>query len=92
MLLRAMFWIGLVALLMPHEPDLGLGRPGAQLAASDAIGALTSAARLPQHICDGGQSSCLEGGAAVQSLKGLAWQRLAQIKADIEEQQRLRMR
>ena len=29
MIFRAVFWIGLVSLLMPHEPDLGLGRPGA---------------------------------------------------------------
>ena len=29
MIFRALFWIGLVSLLMPHEPDLGLGRPGA---------------------------------------------------------------
>ena len=29
MIFRAIFWIGLVALLAPHEPDLGLGRPGA---------------------------------------------------------------
>jgi hypothetical protein len=29
MIFRAIFWIGLVSLLMPHEPDLGLGRPGA---------------------------------------------------------------
>jgi hypothetical protein len=29
MILRAIFWIGLVAFLMPHEPDLGFGRPGA---------------------------------------------------------------
>lgn len=28
MILRALFWISLVAILMPHEPDLGLGRPG----------------------------------------------------------------
>ena len=28
MLFRALFWIGLVAFLMPHEPDLGFGRPG----------------------------------------------------------------
>jgi hypothetical protein len=28
MLFRAIFWIGLVAFLMPHEPDLGFGRPG----------------------------------------------------------------
>jgi hypothetical protein len=28
MILRAAFFIGLVYLLAPHEPDLGLGRPG----------------------------------------------------------------
>ncbi len=28
MIFRAAFWIGLVSLLTPHEPDLGLGRPG----------------------------------------------------------------
>ena len=30
MIIRAIFWIGLVAFLMPHEPDLGFGRPGAR--------------------------------------------------------------
>ena len=29
MIFRAVFCIGLVSLLTPHEPDLGLGRPGA---------------------------------------------------------------
>jgi hypothetical protein len=29
MIFRAVFWIGLVSLLTPHEPDLGLGHPGA---------------------------------------------------------------
>jgi hypothetical protein len=29
MIFRAVFWIGLVSLLAPHEPGLGLGRPGA---------------------------------------------------------------
>ncbi len=29
MIFRAAFFIGLVAMLMPHEPDIGLGRPGA---------------------------------------------------------------
>ena len=32
MIIRAIFWIGLVAFLMPHEPDLGFGRPGAHAA------------------------------------------------------------
>lgn len=36
MIIRAIFWIGLVAFLMPHEPDLGYDRPGhqAQVASS----------------------------------------------------------
>jgi hypothetical protein len=29
MIFRAIFWIALVSLLAPHEPDLGLGHPGA---------------------------------------------------------------
>ena len=29
MIIRAAFWIGLVSLMTPHEPNLGLGRPGA---------------------------------------------------------------
>jgi hypothetical protein len=29
MIFRAAFFIGLVYVLTPHEPDLGLGRPGA---------------------------------------------------------------
>jgi hypothetical protein len=27
MILRAILWIAVVAILMPHEPDLGFGRP-----------------------------------------------------------------
>lgn len=34
MIFRAIFWIGLVSLLAPREPDLGLGRPGAGTSAS----------------------------------------------------------
>ena len=29
LIFRALFWVGVVALLMPREPDLGVGRPGA---------------------------------------------------------------
>jgi hypothetical protein len=25
--LRALFWLGIVSVLVPHEPDLGFGRP-----------------------------------------------------------------
>jgi hypothetical protein len=39
MIIRAALFIGLVALLAPHEPDIGLGRPdiGAWLPSSTAI-------------------------------------------------------
>jgi len=33
-----MFWIGLVAFLMPHEPDLGFGRPGEHPSAHSRAG------------------------------------------------------
>ena len=41
MILRAIFWIGLVSFLMPHEPDLGFGRPGAALPTPNAISAVS---------------------------------------------------
>ena len=37
MIFRALFWIAVVALLMPHEPDLGLGRPGGASSLIDRI-------------------------------------------------------
>jgi hypothetical protein len=45
MILRAIFWIGLVSLLMPHEPDLGLGRPGA--------GTLPTSSSIVRSAADG---------------------------------------
>jgi hypothetical protein len=44
MIFRAVFWIGLVSLLTPHEPDLGLGRPGAGTLPSSPTAILSSAA------------------------------------------------
>ena len=38
-IVRAIFWVGLVALLMPKGPDLGLGDPGpTELSAKVATG------------------------------------------------------
>jgi len=49
-LIRALFWLGVVAFLMPHEPDLGLGRPGTLYAAhAPANGA---ANRMWDHAAD----------------------------------------
>jgi hypothetical protein len=62
MILRAIFWIGLVSLLTPHEPDLGLGRPGAgiSLPATVESWAVTGLSR-PGNPCDGAEGACAGG-------------------------------
>jgi hypothetical protein len=46
MIIRAIFWIALVAFLMPHEPDLGFGRPGAHATKAPGAGMFASAQSL----------------------------------------------
>lgn len=93
MIFRAVFWIGLVSLLTPHEPDLGLGRPGAgTLHPSPAI--LQSTAKgLSRMGADCG-SACA-GGLGLLSLFHLnanssVTAGLADVKAQIEADQRAR--
>jgi len=73
MIFRAIFWIGLVALLMPHEPDLGYGRPGAHLSTLVPVGGAIPSARAAA-LFDRFQD------AAVRSLD--------QVRADIEDHRR----
>ena len=60
MIFRAVFWIGLVSLLTPHEPDLGLGRPGAgtsQLSPATLLSAASGLSRTDKDCgaaCAGG--------------------------------------
>jgi hypothetical protein len=81
MILRALFWISVVAIFMPHEPDLGLGRP-------------TRAADLDGG--EGGTLHCREGGACATALdyldrfQAIAVRNLAEVKADIEREKHRR--
>lgn len=87
MIFRAVFWIGLVSLLMPHEPDLGLGRPGAGTSLASPATVLSAASGLSRTDRDCG-SACA-GGLGVARLfhlgadSGLA-AGLADVKAQIE--------
>jgi hypothetical protein len=90
MVMRALFWIALVSVLMPREPDLGLGRPGTHGLASDAMAWVSSAASRPGQVCSGHQATCAEGLSVLGSLQDVAVNSLAQVKADIEAQQRER--
>ena len=91
MIFRAVFWIGLVSLLTPHEPDLGLGRPGAGTALTSPAMIQSAASGLSRLGADCG-SACA-GGLGILSVchlnsesrvaEGLADVR-AQIRADQE--------
>ncbi len=88
MFLRAAFWIGVVAVLMPHEPDLGLGR-------SVAAGSISRiACEIPASNasgCRGGWRSCAVVEGFLCSLRSLAATSLAGVKADLEAQERTEM-
>lgn len=86
MILRAIFWISVVAILMPHEPNLGFGRPATT---SSVLSQVTSVLKSPQG-CDGQQAACPDAASPIDSIKAQGYRRLAQVKADIEEAQRER--
>jgi hypothetical protein len=80
MLFRALFWIAVVAVLMPREPDLGFGRPG-------RLGLLAGAD--PAHLdCHDYETACERAAGFVDSFQAVALRSLAQVKADIEKDQR----
>ncbi len=93
MIFRAAFWIGLVALLTPHEPDLGLGRPGAGTLQTSPATIQSAASGLSRIGQDCG-SACV-GGLGLLSVFHLNMNSsvtagLADVKAQIEADQRSR--
>ena len=86
MIFRALFWIGLVSLLAPHEPDLGLGHPGAGTLQPSSAG-LSRTRQECGSQCAGGlgllERIHLDTGASVTA-------GLADVKAQIEADQQAR--
>lgn len=99
MLIRAAFLIGLIYVLAPHEPDLGLGRPGAGVTLPSSASILSaiglSAGKLsagdllhPEKICGSCAASpelALPKAMPIQGSRGLS-----DIRAEIQEAIRLR--
>ena len=81
MILRALFWISVVAILMPHEPDLGLGRPNS----SGQLGA-----NLGYHADCSERGSCRQALGFLEQFQSMAMRNLAEVKADIEREERNR--
>ncbi len=78
MIIRAIFWIGLVAFLMPHEPDLGYGRPGNH--AKDAIGGMISATR---GACGARDGACAGQLGYFDRFRAMGLRSLEEVRADI---------
>lgn len=91
MIFRAIFWIGLVALLMPHEPDLGFGRPasidtGVSAAAADwAKTKLQPGIADPHSLCRYNMDACSAGANLLEDFRSATLKSLAQVKADIRK-------
>jgi hypothetical protein len=81
MIFRAVFWIGLVSLLTPHEPNLGLGRPGAGISLP-AVLKSWSVTGLSRPDCDG--EACAGGQGGLDQWRASAGQSLADIRTEID--------
>lgn len=79
MLFRAIFWIAVVAVLMPHEPNLGLGRPSSLARSVESDASLN---------CRDYGKTCEQAVGFADTFQSLAVKSLAQVKADIEADER----
>jgi hypothetical protein len=93
MIVRALFWIAVVAVLMPREPDLGLGRPGVTASAPEALlSKLTSLIEPAQAAtpCQSDPIACVAANSMSVKVPDFAASGLASVKAQIEEARRER--
>ena len=87
MLFRAIFWIGLVAVLMPREPDLGFGRPNDSGSLQAKLSNAASAAIPSVFSCSSHQESCSVLPGILGIVKSSTLRSLALVKADIKAQE-----
>ena len=93
MIFRALLAIGVVSLLTPHEPDLGLGRPGA--GASRPSPASSAAASGLSRMADACGIPACAGALAFVSMLGFApreGRTLQDVRAEIAADQAARGR
>jgi hypothetical protein len=87
MILRAIFWIGVVALLMPREPDLGFGRP-----AAPGAGLVSGISTAVKHrkSCESEQAVCAATLGVLDRMKLSGIRSLAEVRTEIEQAERAR--
>jgi len=80
MLFRALFWIGVVAVLMPREPGLGLP--------TSARALLPGMKNEIDLDCTDYGKSCTTALDSIDAFRSVAVKSLARVKADIEADER----
>lgn len=94
MILRAVFWIALVSVFMPHEPDLGLGRPGAHFTLPAPIASLIGVNDVSlgdmSSLCKDRESACQSGVNMADNFQSVMVAKLDQVREQIERSRRER--
>jgi hypothetical protein len=88
MIFRAIFWIAVVSVLMPHEPDLGFGRPHMGEALPSKLSTLVAQTSTDAaQSCSADNKACTAGLALLDSFQSVAVRSLADVKADLDQSQ-----
>jgi hypothetical protein len=94
MILRAAFWIAIVAVFMPHGPDLNLSQLNLSQTgsiASSLPGSITEAASVamnaPHQACRDHADQCAATLGFIDQLQSLAVSSLAEARVEIEAAQ-----
>ena len=88
MILRALFWIAVVAILLPHEPNLGLGTP--QSASAKLFSGISQAMASDQAGCRDKETACIAASGILARIQGVTAGGLADVKAQLAEARRER--
>ena len=84
MIFRAVLSIAFVALFIPHEPDLGFGRPGVS---TPKLGDWDAA---PAQLCANGHGPCIEGADLIGDLRGTLLSNIERVKQELRQSEQAR--
>ena len=83
MIFRAAFWIAFVAVFMPHEPDLGFGRPNAAGFLPTKMPDWMSETVRAGGVC--GERRCAGGPIIADDLRSTILSNLDRVKAELKQ-------
>jgi hypothetical protein len=90
MILRIVFCLALIAVLIPHEPDLGFGRPASALVPQSIETWFARASDGSTQPCEHRRTSCATSEPVLDGLQARVLEGLADVKADIDRDRKAR--